>query len=282
MPAGLFLASNQQPVFHSLATANASRTPNFMWWTSNNMNGFTAQLGYSTSPLRTSATNEVENNVGTTSAQRKADGTYFKLGYVNGPVDASLSSIDYKSAYIAGTPTGSGALGAGLNANADQKGTTFVVKYQATPQLRVAYGYSDEQTIANASAAAVAVSGSAASSVISQVNVGDATKATANAISAAYKMGASQFTLNWAKRSNLKLNGAEQAATGIQQVSLAWNYDLSKNTSIGIMNTVQKLDANLVNAGGLFYQGNNAYGGQFSSFRGETYKITSFALRQNF
>jgi hypothetical protein len=156
------------------------------------------------------------------------------------------------------------------------------VKYQATPELRVAYGYSQEQQIANASAAQAATSATASTLLASAVAIGDTTKANANALSAAYKTGANQFTLNWAKRSNLKLNGVEQTATGIQQVSLAWNYDLSKNTSVGIMNTVQKLDANLTNAGGLFYQGNNAYGGQFSSFRGETYKITSFALRQNF
>lgn len=283
MPAGLFLASNQQPVFHSLATANASRTPNFMWWTSPNINGFTGQLGYSTNPLRTSGTNEVEADVGASAvaAQRKGSGTYYKLNYAQGAWDATVSGIDYKSDYMGtGAANGTnpaGAAGAGQSANADQKGTTLVVKYQVTPQLRVALGRSDEKQIAVAGAT---LSTAETSTALATYAAGSTIQATANAASAAYVMGNNQFTINWAKRSNASVNGVEQADTGISQTTFAYNYNFSKNTSVGVMYTEQKTDAKMV--GGLFYQGNNAYGGQVAGLRGETYKITSFALRQNF
>jgi len=285
MPGGLFLASNQQPVFHSLATANASRTPNFLWWTSNNYNGFSGQLGYSTNPLRTSATSEVESDVGagSTASQRKGSGVYYKLSYVNGPLDAVITGIDYKSDYIGtGGSAGNnlaGAAGAGQSGNNDQKGTTFVVKYQVTPELRLAFGRSDEKQIYTAAATAVAA-GTAQSTLLPAIAVGETLSAVANSFSAAYVAGKNQFTFNFAKRGNLNVSGAEQANTGISQSTFAYNYNFSKNTAVGLMYTEQSVDSNAV--GGLFYQGNNAYGGQIASLRGETQRITSFALRQNF
>ena len=44
--------------------------------------------------------------------------------------------------------------------------------------------------------------------------------------------------------------------------------------------TSLKSDANT--ATGLFYQSNNAYGGQLSNLNGETQTITSLAVRHNF
>ena len=284
MPGGLFLASNQQPVFHSLATANASRTPNFLWYTSNNINGFTGQFGYSTNPLRASGTSEVEADVGgsAVTSQRKGSGVYWKLNYVNGPIDATLTGIDYKSDYIkTGGTDGTnqaGAAGTGQSQTTDQKGSTFVVKYQVTPELRLAYGRSDEKQIyAHAGTAAATTNYVTA---LPAFAIGDTVSAVANSFSAAYVVGKNQFTYNFAKRGNLAVNGAEQANTGISQSTFAYNYNFSKNTAVGLMYTEQSVDSNAV--GGLFYQGNNAYGGQIATMRGETQRITSFALRQNF
>jgi len=291
LPGGLFLAANQQPIFHSLATANASRTPNFLWYTSNNINGFTGQFGYSTNPLRASGTSEVESDVGGSLAasQRKGSGTYWKLNYVNGPVDATLTGIDYKSDYIgtggtdskAATGNLAGAAGTGQSPNADQKGSTFVVKFQVNPALRLAYGRSDEkQIIADLGGLAQSTANAASWTNLPALNAGDTVSAVANSFSAAYVFGNNQLTYNFAKRGNLAVNGAEQANTGISQSTFAYNYNFSKNTSVGLMYTEQSVDSNAV--GGLFYQGNNAYGGQVAALRGETQRITSFALRQNF
>ena len=95
-----------------------------------------------------------------------------------------------------------------------------------------------------------------------------------------YKMGANNFYYNYAKRGNYSFNGAEAAQTGAKINTIAYSYDLSKNTSVGVMVTSLASQANAATLP--FYQSNNAFGGNTPAFAGETHKITSFALRQNF
>jgi len=260
LPSGLYLAANVSPVYHSLATANWSRTPNLAWWTSPRVGGFEATVAYSTNPLRTSGTNEVESDMGTTAAKRKGSGSMLRLNYANGPLSATLSTMDFKSDYIGGTNTGAGALGASENVNANQKGTNLVATYAITSTFKVAAGWNTgEQTT---------------------VATGSKTKADAYGVSASYDMGAWNFAGNFAKRGNQKVNGVEQANTGKNITSLAATYNLSKRTAVGLMYTVLKSDS--ATATGLFYQSNNAYGGQLTPANGEDQKITSIALRHSF
>jgi hypothetical protein len=93
-------------------------------------------------------------------------------------------------------------------------------------------------------------------------------------------MGPNNFVVNFAKRGNTTYDGVEQANTGASQTTLAYSYDFSKQTSVGVMYSALKSQSNT--AIGMFYQGNNAYGGQMANMLGETQKITSIALRKNF
>ena len=260
LPGGLYLAANMVPVYHSLANANASRTPNMTWWTSPRMNGFEVTAAYSTNPLRTSGTYEVESDMGTTAAQRKGSGTMFRVNYTNGPLDVTLNTMDFKSDYMGGTSTGAGAQGAGLNANANQKGTNLVAKYDLGGGWKVAAGTNNGATVATAT--------------------GSETKANANAFSASYDLGAWNFAGHYAKRGNQKTDGVEAAGTDKTITSLAATYNFSKRTAVGVMYTALKSGANTNT--GLFYQSNNAYGGQLTNLNGETQKITSVALRHSF
>ena len=262
LPGGLYLAANMVPVYHSLANANASRTPNMTWWTSPRMNGFEVTAAYSTNPLRTSNTNEVENDMGTAGTQRKGSGTMLRLNYANGPLDVTLNTMNFKSDYIGGTAYASntGAMGATQYGNADQKGTNLVAKYDLGGGWKVAAGTNNGATVATAT--------------------GSETKANANAFSASYDLGAWNFAGHYAKRGNQKTDGVEAAGTDKTITSLAATYNFSKRTAVGVMYTALKSGANT--ATGLFYQGNNAYGGQMVSMNGETQKITSVALRHSF
>lgn len=260
LPAGLYIGANVSPVYHSLAAANLSRTPNLLWWTSPRMNGFEATVAYSTNPLRDSNTVEVENDMGTTATKRKGSGTMLRLNYANGPLSATLSTLDFKSDYIGGTSTGAGAGGAGIAARPDQKGTNLVATYDIGGGLKVAAGWNTGEQIT--------------------VATGSKTKADAYGVSASYDMGAWNFAGHYAKRGNEKLNGVEQAQTGKNITSLAATYNLSKRTTVGLMYTVLKSDANT--ATNLFYQSNNAFGGQLTPANGEDQKITSIALRHTF
>jgi predicted porin len=265
LPGGLYLAANMSPVYHSLAAANLSRTPNLAWWVSPRINGFEGTVAYSTNPLRTSGTVEVENDLGTTNAQRKGSGYMLRLNYTNGPIDATLNTMDMKSDYIGGTAnTGTGAGGAILNGNADQKGTNVVVKYAVNNQLKIAVGANNGQQSAFSAAGAP----------------GSVTKANATSFSASYDMGAWNFAMHQANRGNQTVDGVEAASTGKSITSLAATYNFSKRTAAGLMYTTLKSDANT--STGLFYQSNNAYGGQLTNMNGETQNITSLALRHNF
>ena len=281
LPAGLFLAANPQPLFHSLATANASRTPNLIWFTSDRMNGVEATVGYSTQPLRTSGTNEVESNMGTTTNTGHGGGTYIKLNYANGPLDLTYALVDLKSGYAGGTAYSvtTGAGGAASNAEKDQYGQTLVAKYDFMNGFKGALGYSKEKQTSVVTGAAVTTA-TAIAGLAPALVVGSSTTAAAWTASGIYTMGPNSFVVNFAKRGNTSYDGVEQAATGGNQTTLAYSYDLSKQTTVGLMYSALKSQSNV--GYGMFYQGNNAYGGQMLNMLGETQKMTSIALRKNF
>jgi predicted porin len=279
LPSGLFLAATMQPVIHSLATANASRTPNLMWYESPRFSGFQATVGYSTNPLRSSGTSEAENDVGGSVAQRKGRGAYLKLNYVYGGLDLTYARVDLKSDYMgnAGYAVTTGSGGTAQNAQNDQKGSTLVAKYDVGNGFKVGAGYTNEKQVALGTIAAVS---NAFAYVPANYAAGTEIKATAKSLSGAYKQGSHNFVVNYAKRGNLSYAGTDVADSGIKLGTLAYSYDLSKRTAVGVMYTSMKSGSNT--SAGLFYQGNNAYGGQVTNMLGETQKITSFALRHSF
>ena len=281
LPAGMFTAANAQPVLHSLATANASRTPNLVWYESPRMSDIAVTVGYSTQPLRTSGTIEVENDMSAATKTRAGDGKYLKFNYNNGPIDASYAYVDLKSDYTKAAlyATTTGSNGGEYNANADQKGTTLSLKYDAGMGLKVGYARSTESQNAVATSAAVTTA-TAFAGLVPALVVGSKTAATANSFSASYAMGANNFNWMTSKRSNLTYDGVEQANTSLTQTTLAYHYDLSKRTAVGVMYTELKNSTNT--ATNLFYQSNNAFGGNITSMLGEKYKITSVNLRHSF
>lgn len=279
LPGGLYLAANQAPVVYGLqnsAIANWSRTPNLLWYVSPRISGVEASVGYSTNPLRTSATTEVEADVGSTTPQRKGSAQWLKLNYANGPLDMTFSRYDAKSDYMGSASTGAGAGGTAVNPQNDQLSQTLLVKYRVTPELRVALG----RTANELTAVTAATAANSATAFNPAYAIGDKIKASANHASIGYQMGASNITLNWAKRGNVSYAGNEVDNTALTQTTLAYTYDLSKRTSVGVMYTALK--AGTKTSGNLFYQGNNAYGGQVTAGLGETQTITSLALRHNF
>ena len=284
LPGGLFLAANPAPVVHSLngvTMANWSRTPNLAWFESNRISGIQATVGYSTMPLRSSATSEVESNMGTTTNTGHGGGSYLKLNYANGPLDLTYAVISFKSGYAGGTAyaTQTGAYGAALNGtNPDQDAQTIVAKYDLNNGLKVAASYhKNKATYVNA----VAVAAQSAYAVgVPALSAGSQQTAAAWALSSIYTVGPNNFTVNYAKRGNLSYDGVAVDATGVKQLTLAYTYDLSKMTSVGVMYTTLNSGANTQTS--MFYQGNNAYGGQTFAMSGETQKMTSIALRKNF
>jgi len=280
LPGGLFLAANQAPIMHlPVATssngtmANWSRTPNLAWWESNRVSGFQATLGYSTGATRKSGTNEVENDIGTNG--RKGAGTYVKLNYANGPIDATFATISLKSDYIgANAQTGALSTAAGLgagnssvafdqmnNAVPDQVGTVLTLKYTVSPQLKLGLAYSDNKA--------------------TTVSTGATTQAKAQGFSAQYALGGNHFiTANHARRGASQTAGVENAGSDAQQTTLAYHYDFSKRTAAGLMWT--QIKNGVASSTAMFYQGNNAYGGQGSVLNGETTSMISAALRHNF
>ena len=281
LPGGLFLAANVAPVLHSLAPANVSRTPNLIWYESPRFSGVQATVGYSTHPMSASVTNEVENDLSSSTKTRAGSGTYLKLNYTNGPLDAGWAYVDYKSDYTGGAlyAVTTGSVDGALNAQQDQKGSTFSAKYDLGGGFKIGAARSSEQS--NAVVAAAAVTSTVGFTQLKPaLVVGSQTKATASNFSASYKTGSNQFTWVATKRGNLTYDGVEQASTGLQQNTYAYSYDLSKMTAIGIMYTELKNQANTNT--NLFYQVNNAFGGQITTMNGEKYKITSVAMRMNF
>jgi len=283
LPGGLYLAANQAPVVYRVSgftVANWSRTPNLMWFESNRSGGFQASLGYSTNPLRSSATNEVENGIGSSATQKSGFGTWVKLNYLNGPLDLTYSVYNASSDYVGGAAygTNTGATGASINPQADQYSQTILAKYEITPAVRAALGYTRNTMTAVAAGAAA---NTAYSFVPANYAVGDKLTANATHAALAYKVGSGTYGIAYAKRSNTTFGGVEADNSGLKQVTLSYTYDLSKNTAVGVMYTAQTAQDNLASPG-LFYQGNNAYGGQVANMRGEKQSITSVALRTNF
>ncbi len=262
MPAGMHTSANMSPVYHSRAAANTSRTPNAAWWVSPRISGLEGTVMYSTQPLRTSGTNEVESDLGTGTANRKGSGSMVRLNYTSGPVDATFATISLKSDYIGvGTALGAGSASAGQNAQDDQSGNNFVLKFDVGGGLKLAAGMSSGKTTV--------------------VSTGVSTKANASGFGLSYDMGKVNYALSVARKGNNELSSTGEAAnTGTSLTALAVTYNFSRRTAISALYNSLKADAGTTVTP--FYQVNNVFGGQNKMENGEGTTTLSLGLVHRF
>jgi len=261
LPSSVHINASAPTVIHNpgAAMANWSRTPNLIWYTSPTVQGWSATAGYSSNPLRTSGTNETENDLGTTGATRKGSGTFFQVNGTVGPVALAYATVNLKSDYFGGTCTYSNSNTCWWeqtnNANANQKGNVVTAIYRSGP-IALGAAYSANEIVNNAN-----------------------TKTERNAfnLSAAYTMGKNTFSLERQTGGDLSVNGAKQADTGLTGTVLAWDYAFSKRTNVGI--TYFTLENDAKSAVAPFYSGSNTFGGQMGALAGEKYTVTSFVMR---
>jgi hypothetical protein len=111
--------------------------------------------------------------------------------------------------------------------------------------------------------------------------LGTKTAIDSNQLGLGYKTGAHNFAYTMSNKGDQKTNGVTVANTGAKQTSLAYGYDLSKRTSIGI--AMVNLKNESASATGLFYNGENAVGSYGSTaLAGETHKATAISLKHTF
>ena len=250
-------------ILHPLTTANWSRTPNLLWYTSPTINGFNATLGYSTNGRRASGGYmEVENDMGTN--QRKGSTAYQRLSYTNGPLALVYSNVNSKSDWIGtGALSGTGTLGTNSQNQADQKGSIVTAKY-TMGDFSVGYAVAKAETTDTALA-----------------TLGTKKAIDSNQLGLGYKTGAHNFAYTMSNKGDTKTAGVTAANTGAKQTSLVYGYDLSKRTSIGI--GMVNLKNESASKSSLFYNAENAVGSYGSgALAGETHRATSIALKHSF
>jgi len=259
LPASAHIGTTAQPIFHSLASMNASRTPNLAWYESPRMSGVRGIVAYSTNPLRASGTNEAENDLGTGS--RKGGGVYSKLDAEIGNANVFYSFVNAKSDYTGGTMSAAGdSISTTQNVTADQKGRTFGGTYNFGGGLKAGVGFSSEKSIS--------------------VATGATTKANAGMASIAYTTAAHTIGYEYTKVGDKSVDGVASAGSNAKGSAFVYDYAFSKRTNIGA--TYYQMANGSAGTIGPFYQGNNAFGGQYKALAGEKYTITSVVLRHAF
>jgi len=259
LPASAHIGTTAQPIFHSLASMNASRTPNLAWYESPRMSGVRGIFAYSTNPIRASGTNEAENDLGTNS--RKGGGVYAKLDADIGNANVFYSFVNAKSDYTGGTMSAAGdSISTTQNVTADQKGRTFGGTYNFGGGLKAGLGFSTEKSIS--------------------VATGSTTKANAGMASIAYTTAAHTIGYEYTKVGDKSVDGLATAGSNAKGSAFVYDYAFSKRTNIGA--TYYQLANGSAGTIGPFYQGNNAFGGQYKTLAGEKYTITSVVLRHAF
>ena len=219
------------------SSANWSRTPNLLWYTSPTINGLNATLGYSTNGRRQSGGYmEQENDMGTN--QRKGSTAYQRLSYTNGPLALVYSNVNSKSDWLStGTLNTGGSVNALAQNRADQKGSIVTAKYTMGD---FSVGYAIAQT-----------SNTNTSTLVE-------TKNSNNQLGLGYKTGAHNLAYTITNKGDNKVAGVTAAGTGAKQTTLVYGYDLSKRTSVGIAMVALTNESGSSNS--LFYNGENAVG----------------------
>lgn len=263
---------NSINILHSVGAtpsgiANWSRTPNLIWYSSPNFNGFSGNLGYSTNGTRTSGGfMEQENEMGST---RRGSATWIKLAYDKGPLNVAFSDFKSKSDWVNAGPAAT-ASHAGVSANAfaqnmtDREGRVIAGRFAVNSNFSVGAAYAQNLT-----------------RVTAATSFGVETKQNATQLGLGYKSGPHNVAFTHTRKDDAKVGGVGQAATGVNQNSLVYAYELSRRTAVSVGYVVMSNDRNAANT--LFYNGENAIGSYGSaSLAGEKHSATAIGLRHAF
>jgi len=264
-----------------VAIANQSRTPNLIWYDAPKWGGLTFMVGYSTNPIRTSSTVDTENDLG--SVGRKGRAWTFNPVYTGANWEIAWSHWDAKSDFQgigSATPAQAAALltlcgGAGAtasqctnNGNDDQRADSLRGHYVFPMGIRLAIGWNRSKT----------------TNPITGLISGDR---VAWSFPLSYTTGA--HTIYW---THTRANDSKDVTTAAGAVitggntgatlnSIAYNYDLSKRTSVGI--SYVRLNNAPRASFSLFYQADSAFGSANSlALAGEDMRLIGAVLRHGF
>jgi predicted porin len=187
-----------------------TRANNVVWYTSPTMSGFTVSVAGSTAAFAAAEGGQAADG----SKGHAWNGT---VKYANGPINAGYSYWQNNE------EGGNGALAS--TAGSDQRSSRVWARYAFPMGLALGIGF-DSSKYDN--------------------NVGTATNwVSRNAwlVTGQYTMGANAFYLQYAKAGNTSGTAAADTGSGAKAWMLAYDYALSKRTSIGISYTDLKNDA---------------------------------------
>ena len=257
--------------------ASWSRTPNLIWYDSPKWGGFTFMAGYSTNPMVFSGTQSGENDLGREG--RKGRAWTFNPVYTGNNWQVAWSHWNAKSDFPGGVPSIAAFTEATANGVNDEKADSLRGHY-VWGGLRVGLAWNHSKV----------------SNPFSGNRVGDR---KAWALPVSYTMGQHNFYGTYTKAGDSKdvqaaaavvQTGvtvaaaqafASGAGTGSNLLSLAYAYDLSKRTSVGV--SYARLNNKSIGRYGLFYVGENVMGGTNSgSLAGEDHTMWGVTARHAF
>jgi predicted porin len=256
----------QRPGVGQACIANLSRAANMVWYDSPKWGGFTFMVGMSTNATRVSTTQDYENDLGTTN--RKGRAWTFNPVYNGGNWEIAWSHWNSKSDWTGGTPSIATVTQASLNPVSDEKADSLRGHF-IWGGLRVGLGLNRSKT--------------------NNALTGQMTgKRSAWSLPISYNWGPHTVYGTYTKAGNTSCDtsvaacaGAPQSSNGARLLTLAYNYDLSKRTSVGVTYINLRNQAN--GAYSLFYQGDSAFGGTGGgSLAGEDWRLWGVSLRHNF
>jgi len=267
--AGALMASSVSLMDSTIAGAIAgnTRTPNVVAYDTPNWNGFTARVAYSTNPAGVeSDLANVPVTVPATTALRKGRAWNFAPKYTAknwgvGYTYWSSKADNFTTVGAAGAINNLGVAGAaaGTATGADQKGQTYSGWYQMGG-LKAGLAWNKSET-------RVAITG---------VKSSDRTAWT---IPVSYAMGKHNIYAHYTKAGNDKTTVANDSA---KMIALAYVYDLSKRTSVGL--TYAKITNDVAGNYNFFTNGaNGAFGSQGSApAAGEDPRLIAATVRHAF
>jgi predicted porin len=262
--------------------ANLSRTPNLIWYDAPKWGGFTFMVGYSTNPLRASTTVDYENDLGSTG--RKGRAWTFNPVYTGPNWEVAWSHWDAKSDFqgagsatpaqltallaLCANSTTATASQCTNNGQDDQRADSLRGHYVFPMGIRVAIGWNRSKV----------------TNPITGFIAGDRTAWT---FPLSYTTGAHTFYWTHTRANDSKdVTGAAGAVitggnTGATLNAIAYNYDLSKRTAVGLtyarLNNASRAQYNL------FYQQDSAFGSANTfAGAGEDQRLIGATLRHGF
>ena len=252
----------QRPGSSQACMANLSRTANLVWYDSPKWGGFTFMVGMSTGGTRVSTTPEYENDLGTTG--RKGRAWTFNPVYNGGNWELAWSHWDSKSDWSGATASQAAVPQATLNAVNDERADSIRGHY-IWGGLRVGLAFNRSRTIAP----------------LTGLKTG---QRNAWALPVSYNWGPHTVYGTYTKAGNSRSDAIPAAATtgtGARIITLVYNYDLSKRTSVGVTYSSLRNQSNA--AYNQFYTGDSAFGGTAGgSLNGEDWRLLAIGLRHNF